>query len=302
MSRSAATPAAEHFSPLQIDLARRLTQQIVSGELAPGRHLSENSLAAEFQVSRTPVRKALQLLVEHGLAEFRAQEGTFVAAAPPKVAPDIGGSMTSDELCHRMLDDYAHARLPEAWNESELLERYDAPRSVLNKALVSLASDGLIEKRKGHGWRFLQPVSEPGSTEEGYRFRIILECGAMREPGFRPDPAQLARLRETHERLLAQTDAQPHAAELFAVGTDFHETIASFSNNRFVLQAIQQQNQMRRLSEHLSHFKGPWHVPSCNEHLEIIAALEQNDIEWAMALMRRHLMQSLTRSAEIQDV
>ena len=299
MSRPAVPTAEEHVSPLQIDLARRLAQQIVSGERLPGHHLSENSLADEFQVSRTPVRKALQLLAEHGLAEFRAQEGTFVSAAPPKVAPDIGGGITSDELRHRLLDDYAHGNLPSAWKESELLERYATPRSVLNKALVSLASDGLIEKRKGHGWHFLQPVSQPGSTEEGYRFRIILECGAIRDAGFRVDMAELARLREAHQRLLAHTHAQPNAAELFALGTDFHETIASFANNRFVLQAIQQQNQMRRLSEHLSHFNGPWHVPSCAEHLEIIDALEQSDTEWAAALMRRHLMASLTRSAEI---
>ncbi|WP_420213038.1 GntR family transcriptional regulator [Burkholderia aenigmatica] len=299
MDRVIAPLHTERFSQLQIDLARRLAQQIVNGELQAGHHLSENWLAAEFEVSRTPVRRALQLLVEHGFVESRSQEGAFVTDTPPQVVPSMGSTITADELSHRILDDYAQGRLPSSWTVTEVLERYDAPRSVLHKALVNLASDGLVEKRKGHGWRFLQPVGEPGSIEESYRFRIILECGAIRDQSFRVDLNELKRLRDAHTKLLAQTAHAPNAAELFALGADFHETIARFSNNRFIFQTIQQQNQLRQLNEHLSHFSGPWHVPSCLEHLEIIEAFEQQDFEWAAALMRRHLLQALTRSAEI---
>lgn len=295
---SSDAPVASSFSPLQVDLAHRICQQIVSGELQPGQHLSENTLADVFQVSRTPVRRALQLVTEHGLADFRAQEGTFVTQRPPAHVPDFGEAITSDELCRRILDDYTHERLAGAWTEKDALVRYSVSRAVLAKALVRLASEGLIEKRKGHGWRFLLVASTPETIAESYRFRIILECAGIREPGFRVDAAQLTRSRDAHQRLVDRPNDPPPAAELFAMNAEFHEMLARFSGNRFILQAVQQQNHIRRLDDHVARFHGSWHVVSCAEHLQIMDALEKGDIEWAAALMQRHLAQAHSRSPD----
>ncbi|KAF4411102.1 MULTISPECIES: GntR family transcriptional regulator [Streptomyces] len=56
-----------------------LRSRIISLELAPGASLSENDLAAELGVSRTPVRESLILLGEEGLVDVYPQLGTFVA-------------------------------------------------------------------------------------------------------------------------------------------------------------------------------------------------------------------------------
>jgi DNA-binding GntR family transcriptional regulator len=56
-----------------------LRARITSLELAPGTALSENDLAAELGVSRTPVREALILLGEEGLVDIYPQMGTFVS-------------------------------------------------------------------------------------------------------------------------------------------------------------------------------------------------------------------------------
>jgi GntR family transcriptional regulator, rspAB operon transcriptional repressor len=56
-----------------------LRAQIVSLELAPGTYLSENELAADLGVSRTPVRESLILLGEEGLIDVYPQLGTFVS-------------------------------------------------------------------------------------------------------------------------------------------------------------------------------------------------------------------------------
>jgi DNA-binding GntR family transcriptional regulator len=47
----------------------RLRQDIIEGELAPGRPLVEAALAARYRVSRTPVREALRRLEQDGLVE-----------------------------------------------------------------------------------------------------------------------------------------------------------------------------------------------------------------------------------------
>ncbi len=55
-----------------------LRQAIVSGEHRPKQPLYESSIAAEYEVSRTPVREALKQLQSEGLIEIRPRVGTFV--------------------------------------------------------------------------------------------------------------------------------------------------------------------------------------------------------------------------------
>ncbi len=59
---------------IRLEVARR----IVSGDLAPGNALDEAGLAAEFGVSRTPVREALRQLCASGLVEQRPHRTAIV--------------------------------------------------------------------------------------------------------------------------------------------------------------------------------------------------------------------------------
>ncbi len=60
---------------IRLEIARR----IVSGDIEPGTPLDETGLAAEFEVSRTPVREALRQLASSGLVEQRAHRKAVVA-------------------------------------------------------------------------------------------------------------------------------------------------------------------------------------------------------------------------------
>ena len=57
-----------------------LEQDIVTGALRPGERLDEQSLAARFGVSRTPIREALMQLASAGLIELQPRRGAFVAS------------------------------------------------------------------------------------------------------------------------------------------------------------------------------------------------------------------------------
>ena len=61
-------------------LRDQLEQDIVTGALRPGERLDEQSLAARFGVSRTPIREALMQLASAGLVELQARRGAFVAS------------------------------------------------------------------------------------------------------------------------------------------------------------------------------------------------------------------------------
>ena len=56
-----------------------LRRRIISLQLPPGEPLSENELAQELGVSRTPVRESLILLREEGLVQVYPQIGSFVS-------------------------------------------------------------------------------------------------------------------------------------------------------------------------------------------------------------------------------
>lgn len=58
-----------------------LRARIASGAVARGDRLHQEDLAAEFGVSRTPVREALRRLATEGLVDLRANHGARVALA-----------------------------------------------------------------------------------------------------------------------------------------------------------------------------------------------------------------------------
>jgi DNA-binding GntR family transcriptional regulator len=60
------------------DVALELEQAIVSGELAPGTVLRQDSLSARYGVSRTPIREALRRLAALGLVSFEPNRGVRV--------------------------------------------------------------------------------------------------------------------------------------------------------------------------------------------------------------------------------
>ena len=282
---------------LQVDLARLIAQDIVARRYAPGAHLSEEALAASYEVSRTPVRGALRLLATQGLITHRPNSGYTVAENAAQASPAIAGAgPTQDELYRRLIADRATRVLPDQFTERELLQRYPAPRSVLAKALLQLSADGLLEKRKGYGWQFAPSLENREALDESYRFRMTIECAGLLEPTFRLDRNALERMRAAHEALIQRDDAGISAAEFFGLNAAFHEMLARCSGNRYILQAVQQQNQLRRLEEHAAFHREARFVDSSNEHLRIIAALEAGDQEKASQLMREHLSTSLRQS------
>lgn len=59
-------------------VVEELRQRIIDGRMRLGAGLSENALAAELGISKTPVREALLQLKLEGLVEVQPQRGTYV--------------------------------------------------------------------------------------------------------------------------------------------------------------------------------------------------------------------------------
>ena len=61
------------------DVADRLRGQLFARELEPGAWIDEMKLAAEYGISRTPLREALTVLAAEGLVTMKPRRGAYVA-------------------------------------------------------------------------------------------------------------------------------------------------------------------------------------------------------------------------------
>lgn len=64
---------------LRDSIADTIRARIISGRYAPGSRLRENEIAADFNVSRVPVREAFQVLEQQHFLELRKYQGAIVA-------------------------------------------------------------------------------------------------------------------------------------------------------------------------------------------------------------------------------
>ena len=144
--------------------------------------------------------------------------------------------------------------------------------------------------RSGHGWHFLPLIDSAEAYEESYVYRASIEPTGLMSPSFCWDPNELAELKR-QQQFIAQGGYQTMTPiELFQSNSLFHETLAKWSGNRFVLQGVRRMDQLRRLVEYQQ--AGKARSPrkqQADEHLEILHAIEQHDMPRAASLMRMHL-------------
>jgi DNA-binding GntR family transcriptional regulator len=61
------------------EVADRLRDMIIEGEIAPGSRMNERSLCERLEISRTPLREAYKVLAAEGLLEISLNRGATVA-------------------------------------------------------------------------------------------------------------------------------------------------------------------------------------------------------------------------------
>ena len=84
-------------------LSDAIEERIATGVYPPGQRLDETELAAEFGVSRTPIREALIQLNSAGLVDMRPRRGALVASIEPRRLCEMFELMAELEaMCGRL--------------------------------------------------------------------------------------------------------------------------------------------------------------------------------------------------------
>jgi DNA-binding GntR family transcriptional regulator len=161
-------------------LAQQLEEMIFSGQLRPGEKLEEATLAAEFGVSRTPVREAIQRLVATGMVEVRRRKGTIVTQLTmPRLIGMIEMMAELDIMAARLAARRATAEEREGLRG--ILERartsvgdqqgYTRLNREFHWALYSATHNQYLEDVALRTWKVLQPyrnfrLDQPGRRKE----------------------------------------------------------------------------------------------------------------------------------------
>ena len=103
------------YLPLRDVVFNTLREAILKGELKPGERLMELQLAAKLGVSRTPIREAIRMLEQEGLAVTIPRKGAEVAKMTAKDMEDV-------LLIRESLDELAATLACEKITEEQLTE------------------------------------------------------------------------------------------------------------------------------------------------------------------------------------
>ena len=277
-------------------LATRVLEHVARGDHEVGHRLTEHALAAAMGVSRTPVRRALRELEALGAVASNPNRGFFVALSAArlrKLALRAPAASDDDELYLRIAEDRLAGDLAEIVFEAQLMERYDATRLQVQRALNRLGREGLAERKPGRGWAFWPLLSTVEAHRESYRFRMAIEPAALLEPTYRIDAEAFARIRREQLQMLDGGIESWSASERFRVGAEFHETIVGCAGNRFFVDALKNVNRVRRLIEYRQQTKSSRDrsrlYRQCEEHLQLLDLIEAGKRVEAARTLREHL-------------
>ncbi|MGE6743732.1 GntR family transcriptional regulator [Allorhizobium pseudoryzae] len=274
-------------TPLQSRILEQLRLQL-SDEARSGDRLNEAEIAEQLGVSRTPIRRVLQQLQDEGVLAFEPRRG-FVVKDPSALTKKMANTV-EELLDERVMRDMAIGLLNTVVSERALMQRYSVPNGVLMSTLRRLMRDRLVEPSPGRGWIFAD-VS-PRAMADSYRFRQILEPAAILSDRFVIDRPTLQSLDEDHEDAILRL-YELDRPRLFDLDARFHRTVAQGAQTGELVNAIERQNNIRRVTEYIGFVRIERVRQSMMEHRKIIAALLDDDRQIAASLMQIHLQVSM---------
>jgi DNA-binding GntR family transcriptional regulator len=159
-------PAPGLLEPLQLQstpalIADRLRSEILEGRFPPHTQLAEVELARQLQVSRGPIREAMQRLIQEGLLRAERNRGVFVVELGLDDARDV-------YLARGVIERAAAAIVAKERPEAALAELEEIVDRIA-------ASVGAWSELIGHDLAFHQTLVEAaGSPRLSRMFRTLI--------------------------------------------------------------------------------------------------------------------------------
>lgn len=283
-----------------------LLRNIATGRLPAGTRLYVNAVADRLSVSRSPVKRALEIMADAG--EIARSEGqgyvvppTDAAAAPARVNLHLL-DLDLDERVSETLVAPSWERIYEEVeaevlnctpfgtyqiSEALLVTHFDVSRTVIREVLARLHGRSLIRKDRASHW-----VAGPLSArmlDDAHDIRRLLEPAAVAAAAGRIDRSQLTAMREALRAALSLAGGlrQDQVEDLEA---DLHDTCAAASRNRLLVETVRISQIGRVVNRLFGTYIGVHdEIEMLVEHRLVFDHLLLGDGAGAEAAMRFHL-------------
>ena len=170
--------------------------------------------------------------------------------------------------------------------EQTLSILFDCSRTLVREALMQLAARGIVQVSSRRGWFVVQPSQS--EAREAFEARRVIETGLIRSAATM-DKTTLRRLKQHIAQEKAALKQDDIGRRSYLLG-DFHVCLAECLGNQLLADTLRDFTARTTLIAMLyqsSHDADQ----SCQEHIEIVQALERGDKERAEQLMAEHIGQ-----------
>ena len=171
--------------------------------------------------------------------------------------------------------------------EAQLAMLFDCSRTIVREALTRLAARGIVTVSARRGWFVIEPSQD--EAREAFEARHVIELGLIRNSasGGGIDKVALKQLKAHLQREKAALKDSDVGTRSFLLG-DFHVCLAECLGKTLLADTLRDFTARTTLIAMLyqsSHDA----AQSCDDHVQIVAALERGDAAAAEALMAAHI-------------
>ena len=180
-------------------------------------------------------------------------------------------------------------------SERELARRYDVSKTPMREALGQACHEGFIQRLPGRGY-IISPITIR-DIRELFDLRLILECTAVERAVQNSNSELISKLRDMAEVKYDPDEPESHISFL-RTNRSFHLAMAEATNNQRIIMLLGDLfNEMERLF-HLGLRLRDSSEEMRREHKELVTALEQGDLDQALAAINLQIISSRDRILE----
>ncbi|WP_455920802.1 GntR family transcriptional regulator [Pseudomonas putida] len=198
-----------------------------------------------------------------------------------QVPAHLARSVIEEKLRSAILD----GRLPEgmALRQQELATLFGVSRMPVREALRQLEAQSLL-KVVMHKGAVVAPLIGEDAVDT-YKLRLLLETEALRQSIPNLTAEHIAEARH----YIDQLDTETNLSDLGRLNRLFHLSLYAGTSNRKLLRLIEHElnEEERFLRFHLSAMG--LGKPKQDEHIELVDAVQDGDVERAAGILERHL-------------
>jgi DNA-binding GntR family transcriptional regulator len=194
--------------------------------------------------------------------------------------------VTSSDISKRIIEAVLAQKLaPGArLGEQPLAMLFDCSRTIVREALMRLAARGIVTVSARRGWYVIEPSAD--EAREAFEARRVIETGLIRSMKT-VDKTAIKQLKSHLTREKAALKDTDVGVRSYLLG-DFHVCLAECLGNSLLADTLRDFTARTTLIAMLyqsSHDA----AQSCDEHVQIVDALEQGELARAEALMSAHI-------------